>query len=1785
MRHVLFAFILTAFFAAAGCSSDSGSKNNNNNEGDGDVSEWQNEDEDVIETADESDGAEADAETEIELEEGQVCVPNTKSCHGNTVFTCNGNGSGYLVPVDCLASQFCLEGACVNQVCKPMTAVCDGMFAFKLCLDDGSGYDTPISCASDQYCSDGACKTRVCKPGAETCIGNTHAKCLDDGSGYETPVPCNNDQFCLGGACQNQVCQPSSWTCEGATAKKQCKPDGSGYADPVVCESNQNCSNGVCAAQVCKPKDKLCQNDSVITCKDDGSGYGSPVPCGDGKNCVNGECLSQMCQPDSKVCAGNSVATCLSSGDGYGVPVPCGEGKYCDAGTCKTQVCAPLAQACDQNGAVIVCNSNGSAWGTPSNCGSGKYCKDGLCFNQVCAPNEKTCDTVTSYKVCKADGSAYETSIPCGEKQVCKTNGTCEARTCEPQSITCQGNSIAICNGDGTGYLTPIPCGENKYCENGVCNAYVCAPNSKICDGNGVAVCKTNGSGYNATVACGAAQFCKDGVCTDAFCTPNKRECVSANTYRMCAADGSKWLDASDCGAGKFCQDPDGVCMNQVCQPNSYACADNTSYKQCNAAGSGYNNAVSCAANQYCNNGICSAAACTANERKCDGDYMYHICNAAGTAWNASVACGFNKYCEDPNGACKDTICAPNSQECVNASSYKLCNSKGSAWSDPILCSGNYICDLGSCKDPGSLPDPKIDVQFVRPQPEATVELTQGDTYKTLINAVMTGGTIEKVELLVDDAVYATDNSLPYEITFSIPAQATTGYTYKLQAKAYGNNQRNNVSKLAYIKIRNDKPVASFTATITGNKTIRVDAGSSTDRETATDDLLVRWDFENDGTFDSDWNAAKVATWTYPTSGTFTVRMQVKDAVGQIDETTHSVTFSDTSYVGGDITASTTWYGTVVITGSVNIKGTACVTVSEGTTVLFAWQDTVPADGVGDYNIVVSETGCLNVNGTAEKPVIFSSYGTGHTSAGAWGRIELGGTAKSTFTYATIEYGDRCVEIKNNSEISNSTVRTCKSWGVKITNSNGASLNSADIRNSSNIGAVVDASSINWTIANSKFHDNAKVGLAISGNSTGTITASQIYSNGTDGLTIDSSAPEISDALIRDNTRLGIYYTGTKGGTLTHSNVTGNGAEGIRIENNSTAPTINWNNIYGNSTIGGVRVYGDNPNLSYSGSTTYTKVTTSYFTAPNGGKIFRAKLYYSENDNSYNYITGGIENESGTSVYSVSSNFSNAWVSLSSPANKIRLWVYDNGRGYTTTISSDGVQYYVENQAGVELTAAVYGVTVDARYNYFGKWSNALDAVSMTSPTALNMQGFVGAAFNDTWSRGPYWAGSISSDTTWSGTIYITGDLTVDAGATLTMSPGTKVLFVKHDQDANGVGDFSIIGNGKIVATGTPSQLVEFNGEKGTTKSFENITLKGTDSAFDYVKILNGRQNLNVVGAKASISHAEITAGSERCVYFDTVAAGGSFNYGNVHDCSCDGVVVKGGTLSIGHLTSNGNTGDGLYVRNSYGNGANVTMTDSTLRFNTQNGISVIGSSTINFSYNHLGDNNIGAEIGGAVTGSLTYTNISYNKREGIFAYRSSNSMPSLVVNYNNIFSNSVTGGLVVGGENTSSTLNYSGSTTYSTVYTPFFTAPAGYSIYWVKTSYSENDNSYNYIQGGICDQNKTSIWTTSSNVSSQWVDISAYGVNKIAMWVFDNGRGYTTTITGSEVTYGKISDPQVVSVSLTVLNTTASPRLDVTKNWWGDLNVSQFVSEYPIGTTDYSNATGNQYTVGPRSK
>ena len=91
----------------------------------------------------------------------------------------------------------------------------------------------------------------------------------------------------------------------------------------------------------------------------------------------------------------------------------------------------------------------------------------------------------------------------------------------------------------------------------------------------------------------------------------------------------------------------------------------------------------------------------------------------------------------------------------------------------------------------------------------------------------------------------------------------------------------------------NEAPVAQFTVAADSVGTTQtyfvVDASVSMDDSTSTEFLEVRWDWESDGEFDTNFSTAKIDTIRYDVDGLFEITLQVRDAEGDVGTITRTV--------------------------------------------------------------------------------------------------------------------------------------------------------------------------------------------------------------------------------------------------------------------------------------------------------------------------------------------------------------------------------------------------------------------------------------------------------------------------------------------------------------------------------------------------------------------------------------------------------------------------------------------------------------------------------------------------------------------------------------------------------------------------------------------------------------------------------------------------------------------------------------------------------------------------------
>ena len=86
------------------------------------------------------------------------------------------------------------------------------------------------------------------------------------------------------------------------------------------------------------------------------------------------------------------------------------------------------------------------------------------------------------------------------------------------------------------------------------------------------------------------------------------------------------------------------------------------------------------------------------------------------------------------------------------------------------------------------------------------------------------------------------------------------------------------------VTVINHDPDASFTATIVGTDSVQFDASASSDVEDGSR-LVYRWDWEDDGTYDTGWKLQPDTLKVFSGPGIYAVRLQVRDMLWATGET------------------------------------------------------------------------------------------------------------------------------------------------------------------------------------------------------------------------------------------------------------------------------------------------------------------------------------------------------------------------------------------------------------------------------------------------------------------------------------------------------------------------------------------------------------------------------------------------------------------------------------------------------------------------------------------------------------------------------------------------------------------------------------------------------------------------------------------------------------------------------------------------------------------------------------
>ncbi len=584
---------------------------------------------------------------------------------------------------------------------------------------------------------------------------------------------------------------------------------------------------------------------------------------------------------------------------------------------------------------------------------------------------------------------------------------------------------------------------------------------------------------------------------------------------------------------------------------------------------------------------------------------------------------------------------------------------------------------------------------------------------------------------------------------------------------------------------------------------------------------------------------------------------------------------------------------------------------------------------------------------------------------------------------------------------------------------------------------------------------------------------------------------------LRNNGGRGIYIQGSdRAQHIIHNSITGNGSEGIYINTNRVS-NINYNNLSGNA--GSNQLYNNNAaavDASY--NWWGTSMTTAMALGNNPKNIVGLYDVYDNNSkgsiNYSNWLSASQTEPFNTAPQS--------WIN--NPANNrtMKASTYSISGSASALDPIDRVE--VSTDGGVSWNIASgkaswsYNWAIPAGDGVYQIRSRVITSTAIIETPSAGNSVTVDSTLKTT-------SGIIASDETWSGVINITGDITVNVGANLTIEPGTVINLTRLSDDRN-TGDNSridFIVNGSIIANGTSTLPVLFTSSASTKAKSDWVGIR--------------------VNGTASFSYTTVEYAK-----YGIACYASSINYGN---CTIDNAIIRDVT------------GDGLY---SYANTAKTpvfTVSNSEI-YNTSRGIYVLAQqSSTNITVNISGNNiySTSAEgiytysylSGAKINGSITNNILNANQVNGIRAEAYSTGIQTLDITNNKVSS-------IVGGNGIWVYNNYnaSSSSTVNISSNEVFNCGTGIRVFNSRntavTSISNNDIHNNVTYGMHFD----------------------YSSNFVAMVpILSNNKIYNQ-VTGTGI-YANLTNP--ISLpghvfygnGLDIRNQSAQS-IDATGLWWG---------------------------------
>ncbi|MGK0359059.1 MAG: hypothetical protein ACI9U2_001355, partial [Bradymonadia bacterium] len=1047
------------------------------------------------------------------------------------------------------------------------------------------------------------------------------------------------------------------------------------------------------------------------------------------------------------------------------------------------------------------------------------------------------------------------------------------------------------------------------------------------------------------------------------------------------------------------------------------------------------------------------------------------------------------------------------------------------------------------------------------------------------------GRRVVQVEILLDNVVVAQLEEAPFTAQIEIDMQTPTDAELRLTARVVDDLGATGVSAPITLIVRNAPPEAAFIGRPSGPRQIAVDARASSDDSTPAEQLEVRWDFDGDGAYDTPFAAELEAIFDYPEDGPYTVRLQVRDNVGQTAEAQRVFDFGEARIVGGDIETDR-WSGAILVVDDVRLLPGHTLTVEAGSVVQVMQRDR-NADDVGDLRIDIE--GALVVEGTAEAPVVFTADGD-LPSAGAWSGLTLGGEGPHDMRHVTVQYADHGVLVNALAELTDVAAHDMRGDCLTIT-ADDVVLRRVNVHHCERGLVALDADDLLAEALTSA--DNRAAGVFLDASRGADFTALTSARNGIGVELRDASITTLSGATIRDSVGTGVQATSTyvifEDGVVSGSGAYGFDVVGVgaRIQRNQivdnafegisagpgqsdAAVRAHYNNIVGNATAGARPHRHRQSNMTlvvWPWSTRRSQV----YAAPEGDLISHVLV-------SYFSTTSGrcrVLDAAGREIAVWDSFGSADWLELSRPVAGVIL------EGTNTAGQMQlGIRAVVTRGApeptAYQVTAAGMARVAQYQRNYLGAYPD-LSAQALITPTSeRDLSGTRGEAFDETWNLRPYYGGEVlEAGTVWSGEIFMSGRVDVPRGADLRIEPGTTIRVA-------GLGpDTRLVGVGPIVFAGTAQDPIEVRRHSDAlpTGDWGGIVLESGSVTHTFVD--GAQTGITTEGAVPitdstahscvdGISLGNLSIASRLHLEANTrngliVGFRGNVSDVTAVDNGVAGVRVEGQQAVLNNLVLRRNGLAGLHLV-----GAVNTVNDLTARNNAGSGVLVERfDNTIRFA--DISENAVGLSIGPAVsTFAISNCVIANNAGAGVRVQ----AMRAQINRCN------LTGNAAAGGPGSVRPVTVVDDLPHAEVINgprtsrgPRWFVPNGLTLFGVAARFRARSTGSGWIE----DQDGERFWSFNRNASA--TGYPPAGTRWLQAWASNTqGTGNEVEIRQIQLLEGAQYDLQLVALWAQDVN--------ARDNWWGVADAAQAFATARANAVDTTGARDAPWPldeVGPR--